>query len=62
MKKTLIYPVYNDIHKLDDIISVVSKDIDLYIYEKKNEIIDISHISINNNTNNIIHYNIPVIG
>lgn len=62
MKKTLIYPVYNDIHKLHDIISVVSKDIEVYIYEKKNEILD---ISINHHTyldNNIIHYNIPLIG
>jgi len=67
MKKTLLLPSYNDIQKLDGFIDKIPNDIEIIIYEKKNELTDDSQDRIPTpqliSTNrNISHYYIPFIG
>jgi len=59
MKKTLIFPVYQDIHKLN-YLHLIPKDIDICIYEKKEEIKE-HDILAYNKIDNITYYSIPVI-
>ena len=60
MKKTLIFPSYQDMHKLD-YLHLIPKEIDIYIYEKKNEITEEDTLSYHK-IDNILHYSIPLIG
>lgn len=58
MKKTLIFPSYQDIHKLD-YLHLIPKDIDIYIYEKKEE--DTSYNKIDNISYYYMYSNLRII-
>jgi hypothetical protein len=62
MKKTLIISSYKDIHKLYEWVKLIPKDIQIHIYEKKDEILDTNNLLTNKISDNIIHYSIPVLG
>jgi hypothetical protein len=61
-KKTVIFPTYLDVHKLNETINSIPKDIEIVIYEKKKDIEKSEQVILYEKRDNIIHYHIPFIG
>lgn len=62
MSRSLIYPSYKDFDKLSELIPLIPKDIQVFIYEKKDDILDTNNLLVLKQQDNITHSLIPVIG